>query len=339
MSTDLTHEVIRPFVGQGLVRSQTRGSLTIYSYTQSCMFERAWNPVTVACRGLILDHDNTVIARPWNKFFNYREPGCGEIPVGHTWNVFEKIDGSLIIAYWYEGRWNVATRGSFDNPYVDYAKTFLSTFGNLPTDLTYMFEVVLPPGTDPMPRAVKHDPGLYYLGARETHSGKDMGQFRSEYWPTFTARSYGEIDINQLAKWAETEEGQEGWVVRWSNGFRLKVKTAWYLKLFRAISQISEKHFRELYAEDCSSLVEGYTRILAEIPEELRAESEQILTKIQVETLRRLSKIDDSYQEVLNLFPFDRKQLANHIKTHPDKAYIFQKLDGKDIVRDLILKG
>lgn len=43
--------------------------LTVYNYTNSCQYTRAWTPVTTAARGLVVDDAGNVIARPWAKFF------------------------------------------------------------------------------------------------------------------------------------------------------------------------------------------------------------------------------------------------------------------------------
>ena len=47
--------------------------LWIYNYTPKCMYEKKWDNITMSCRGLILDKNGNVIARPFKKFFNYEE--------------------------------------------------------------------------------------------------------------------------------------------------------------------------------------------------------------------------------------------------------------------------
>lgn len=67
------------------------------------------------CRGIILDEadDWRVVARPFDKFFNYGEPHAAAIDWG-TARVQEKVDGSLCILYWYRDAWRVATSGAPD---------------------------------------------------------------------------------------------------------------------------------------------------------------------------------------------------------------------------------
>jgi hypothetical protein len=71
------------------------------------------HPIVRECRGIILDSANNwnVVAYPFNRFFNYGEP-CADKIDWSTARVQEKVDGSLIIMYYYDGKWHVATRGS-----------------------------------------------------------------------------------------------------------------------------------------------------------------------------------------------------------------------------------
>jgi len=71
------------------------------------------DPIVLECRGLILDsQDNwNVVAFPFTRFFNDGEFQAAKID-WNTARVYEKVDGTLIIMYWYEGKWRIATRGS-----------------------------------------------------------------------------------------------------------------------------------------------------------------------------------------------------------------------------------
>lgn len=73
------------------------------------------HPFVREARGLILDQnqDWKIIAYPFNRFFNFGESVADNIDWPSA-RVQEKIDGSLIIMYWYEYRWRVATKGSPD---------------------------------------------------------------------------------------------------------------------------------------------------------------------------------------------------------------------------------
>lgn len=67
------------------------------------------------CRGLILDEsrDWKVICNPYRKFFNYGEGHAAQIGWGSA-RVFEKLDGSAIFVWHYDGRWHASTTGTPD---------------------------------------------------------------------------------------------------------------------------------------------------------------------------------------------------------------------------------
>ena len=84
--------------------------LTIYNYTNRAQFDRVWNDTTRTCRGLIVHDDDTIVARPFRKFFNHGE--VDEIPGGPV-RVLDKLDGSMGVLYHDGDGWAIATRGSF----------------------------------------------------------------------------------------------------------------------------------------------------------------------------------------------------------------------------------
>lgn len=68
------------------------------------------NDITSECRGLILDNEYNIVSRSFDRFFNYGENGATFNP--STSVAYEKIDGSLIKIYNWEGVWYVSTRGT-----------------------------------------------------------------------------------------------------------------------------------------------------------------------------------------------------------------------------------
>jgi tRNA splicing ligase len=96
------------------VQKHPEVELYIYNYTPLTQFDRNWNEITLACRGLILDDKYRIVARPFPKFFNLEEHQLQEIPQ-EPFDVYSKLDGSLGILYWLKGKPRIATRGSFSS--------------------------------------------------------------------------------------------------------------------------------------------------------------------------------------------------------------------------------
>jgi tRNA splicing ligase len=73
------------------------------------------NPIVRQCRGIILDTSDNfqVISFPYEKFFNYCEGGAAKID-WKTARVTEKVDGSLMILYFYKDQWHISSSGTPD---------------------------------------------------------------------------------------------------------------------------------------------------------------------------------------------------------------------------------
>ena len=89
--------------------------LYIYNYTKQTEAEHVWNEATETCRGLILDKDMNIVARPFTKFFNYEELVEQHVNIPDLpFEVYEKLDGTLGIMYFANSDPYIATRGSFE---------------------------------------------------------------------------------------------------------------------------------------------------------------------------------------------------------------------------------
>lgn len=313
-------------VASGLLVRKTEGDLVLYNYTEKCQFDRLWDEYTLTARGLIVTIDGVVVARPFPKFFNLGESHCPPLPDA-PYIAFEKIDGSLGIWYHYEGQWRVATRGSLGNQFTDYARDYAHFLASFPRNWTVLTEICMPRELDGMVRAVNHHPGLYLLGAVNRIGGDDIDPTQIQAgWRGLLAESWHK-SIDQLLADAEGSTGAEGWVLRFANGLRVKIKTAWYMRLFRAISHLTEKHVKELAAD-------GGIGWLAEFPEEIRPEAEAIYAGILARYNERLGIITAAFEQ-FNC-P-DRKTFALSVKDHPERPYLFLLYDNREITKKLLL--
>ncbi|KAJ4456020.1 putative 2'-5' RNA ligase [Paratrimastix pyriformis] len=104
------------------------------------------------CRGLILDegHNWDVVAYPYSAFFDYDEKEA-ELDGPIDWasyRVFDKLDGSMMIMYEFNGQWQVASMNLPDGHGPVGQRTFAQLFWHLWRSSGY----VLPsPPTDPNP--------------------------------------------------------------------------------------------------------------------------------------------------------------------------------------------
>lgn len=89
--------------------------LWILNYSPKVQSKKFWDLYTESCRGLVIDGEGNIIARCMKKFKNLEEHDPSEIDMSQDFEIFEKMDGSMIEIFWYEAKstWIIASRGSF----------------------------------------------------------------------------------------------------------------------------------------------------------------------------------------------------------------------------------
>lgn len=99
----------------GIVAKQHPKYPALWQFKYDMIESPMGEPIVQECRGIVLDFDDDfkAVARPFDKFFNYGEGHAKPIDWS-TAKVQEKVDGSLIIMYWYDGVWQIATSGTPD---------------------------------------------------------------------------------------------------------------------------------------------------------------------------------------------------------------------------------
>jgi len=259
-------------VSNGFVNKKTNGDLTIYDYSHKCVMDGHWTPATLVARGLVVN-DERIVALPFPKFFNYSEtPNTPDLP----FKVHEKMDGSMGIIYYYNG-WKVNTRGSFDSDQAIWAINYLKEHANLElldTNVTYLVEIIYP--SNQIVVNYKGKSGLWLIGGYDNTTGEELcvdSLFESvggdddtvpcvfELAPVTTGKTIKELlDISKTLS-----KDEEGFVVRYDNGFRVKIKGDEYLKYHRIISGFSERNVCKFMG---SSNIPAINGLFGSLPEE-----------------------------------------------------------------------
>lgn len=219
------------------VQKHAEAELFIYNYTQLAQFENVWNEMTLQCRGLILDDKGNVVARPFGKFFNLGEQENQRIPAT-DFEVYEKMDGSLGILYWHDNQPYIATRGSFHSVQAQKAnemlqKQYAHILPQLNPAFTYLFEIIYPENRIVVNYGEREE--LVLLGVIETQTGieqplVDVGFPMVKKWE-------GLSDIYALKTLAE--DNREGFVIKFADGLRYKVKFEEYVRIHRIVTRVS----------------------------------------------------------------------------------------------------
>lgn len=232
----------------GLLYKQVHPTLplTIWNYTEKVQYEGLFDDVTLQTRGLVTDDKGNIVARPFRKFFNIEENK-------HTptleFDVYSKMDGSLGILFNYEGEWVFATRGSFTSDQAVKGMEMLSKYdynrlNRLNKSYTYLFEIIY--GENRI--VCQYDfEDVVLLAMVETNTGTEVDLHGEKHIRLrnlinnlgfLVVKKYDGIKDYSVLK-GMVKDNEEGFIVRFSNGDRMKVKGEEYLRLHKIMTNLS----------------------------------------------------------------------------------------------------
>lgn len=361
-------EVLQDYINQGLVDTSFHPEfpLVLFTYSRKCVREQTWDQVTTKCRGLIANTEtDDIVARPFEKFFNYGDPQAGlqltrgvcESPVpgnavifDEPNTIYEKMDGFLCTLYEWGGKYYIASKGSFDSPHAKWATATLNQRESL----------TLPPGYTPVFEGITKnlrivvDYGdreeLILLGLINIETGEELSHASLMTWASVNGFKTPDVFNITLAQANDNaissgSKNVEGYVAVWQRPgmtpFRLKIKYQDYLRIHRLVTGVSPKRVLE-------ALVNGWT---SELNEWTDASTpwfshfiEKWRTALNAKYLEYKTAASDAFDEAkkivmapriegkFDFFP-TRKQWAEEFKKHPEElhAILFAMLDGKNV--------
>lgn len=246
--------------------------LAVLNYTPQCQYGRLWDPVTMACRGLVVNTQTfKVEAWPLPKFFSLNETEVTKrenLPDG-PFRTFEKLDGCLgILVRSISGDLSVATRGSFIGEQARKGSALITAVDKkkVPNDTTLLFEVIY----HGQKRVLSYDfEGLVLLAAVDTETGQEWDwhhiKVLAKNLGLRVPQTYPFKTLDEVLRTKENlTETKEGFVLRYeSSGLRVKIKGDPYLDLHKIVYGISAKLVLE-------ALVCGnYEELATNVPEEV----------------------------------------------------------------------
>jgi RNA ligase len=351
-------------VDQQMLRCDDRGDLRIYTYTDNCTYTAAWNDITTHSRGIILNRSTgEVVARPFSKFFNMgerEETMERNLPWTEDYLVFEKMDGWLGILYRDKSEYCVATRGSFDGMGMgSWATQFLRRnhdLTGLPDEVTLVFEIVCPDTHIIVDYGGRE--ALVLLAAFNRHTGEEYEWDQVTEWATKFGFSLPRVfgnDVQACQALLTTHAGNEmeGFVIRFTNGLRVKIKGEDYKRRAAIISNLTPlaiwkamrddtltTDYREAIDADYIELYDQLTDALWDqyhvIDREIRTEFGRVCGSLLTEKGLILEGTGPSLASNL-----ERKEFALRVQSLgiQHKSAMFAMLDNKtDAVRNYIIK-
>lgn len=282
------------------------------------------------CRGMVVDVDRRqIVAWPYNKFWNHGEALADSIDWA-TARVQEKLDGSLMILYFVDGDWRVASSGhpTAAGSFGSEAYTFRDAFWQVALDLgidvfrldpaiTYMLELCHTPNRV----VVRHErPRLVLHGARALVTGRELARVELEALArAASCEVVREFPICSIADCLIAADAldplqQEGFVVVDAHFSRVKIKSPRYVILHHMKGEATPRRAVELWQT-------GETgELLAHFPEMAGT-----VTPIQDQLDSVAAQAVKDFYE--NRARPSRKEFALAIKDRPWATVLFRMLD------------
>jgi RNA ligase len=316
---------------RGLLFKQTHKTLplSIWNYTPEVQYGQLWDEITLACRGLVTDPKGNIVAKPFSKFFNIEE---NRHTPTQNFEVFEKMDGSLGIMFKYKGELVCATRGSFDSEQAKWMTKFATEYNYkdiIVDGFTYLFEIIYPENRIVVDYAGQER--LVLLGIIKTETGEEV-PYNDLFEGFDVVKKYdGVRDYSELKD--KVEQNAEGFVVRFSNGDRMKIKGEEYLRLHKIMTNISTTGIWEHL-----STGGDINELLKDVPDEFYKKVKEYADLLKY----GYYQVSEHCGKAHNYFRYGKygdreveptkKEFAHHVMTYghpPYRAVMFAMWDGK----------
>jgi hypothetical protein len=333
----------------------------IPSYLIIPAIDAKWNKTNLHYRSLIISKETSeILSSGWPKFFNCGEkPDCYPDPNKYDdWNIQEKLDGSLLIVDYVNGKFNMRTRGTpsyiNQNNFKDFEllKEYhpdIVSYLEENNHLSLLLEIVTPNNIivirTPMVR-------FYLLGAIDKTNLKplpikkveDISQDLKIPMPEVYSFDNLEETIKTVKEW----KGKEGIVISYNNNQnRIKIKSDWYCWIHKIKSKLnSESNLIEFYVnEGLPSYKKFYNIIKNNFDWELAEQMKNEISRM-VDCGKKVKKIITGMYGFIDTIKHysTRKEQAQQIISsygggqNNRESMLFNLLDGKDLSKDQLMK-
>lgn len=325
------------------IRVKEDNGLCIMNYLPGSDFS---DPVVQEARGIIIDAANAdVVCWPFRKFGNWFETYADEI----DWKsavVQEKIDGSIIKLYFWNGEWRWATNSMIDageasaettgkkfSDMIRAADNYADIpFSDLDKDRTYIFELVSP---ETMIVIEYPYTRLFHTGTRSRMTGKEYDEDIGIVKPKVFGGGKGLEEYTEYVRTLNrdgTNPEYEGFVVVDKNWNRVKIKSPEYLAMHKLINNgnMSENRIVKAVFEKDDEIREIAMRCRSN--RERWENTEKGLIELEKKINCYMAYARGVYEEVLH----DRKSFANAIKNDPLSHFGFAAAGNERTASELL---
>ena len=331
-------EQLRQHEKEGWIKSQKHPTLPliIWNYTEQTQYADRWDVVTTLCRGLVTDTQGEIVAHPFRKFFNYSQlKAWNKVPQGN-FKVLEKLDGSYIQVFTYNDELIVSSKGSFTSDQATMATDIIFQEGV--ADLfnpsyNYIFELIHPQNRIVLDYGKREE--LVLLGIIDKRGTEIEIDGSSFSMPKEFTKSE---DISWEDFHKIIEDNQEGFVVKFDSGDRMKIKSDEYLRLHKIVTQTTSKDIWLALKEN-----RDLRELIERVPDEFLNWVYQKIGELTVAYRTIERQVEKDYQYGVHIGKFaqgwdqdvyavvSRKDTALYINTCMYPKLMFKLLDNNEL--------
>ena len=321
--------------------------LFIWNYSETTQFKRLWDNVTLQCRALVTDTNGNIVARSFPKFFNE-----DEVPykATKTWKAYEKLDGSLGLLFFFRGEWIFSSRGSFTSEQARKGRQILEDqhggiFSRLEKNVAYTFEIIYPGNRIVVDYGQEEK--VVFLAAFDRAGVEHTDEARAVMVhagvPVVREVSFPpETTLRDLL--GHDRLNEEGYVVQFTDGKRVKIKFPRYVALHKIMSNVTHEFVLQCYKDRVKALGADDLPALEDtpavsVPDELQLWVKQVWDRIAAEHARLRSDFEVEYHNAhaaavkesgkLAKGFYNRGVFARVAASSCYKSAMFARLDGR----------
>jgi len=313
-------DTLQKYYEDGLLLRQTHPvyPLYIWNYSTKVQIDKLWDEVTLQCRGLITDFDGNIVARCIPKFFNLEEHHPDEIPKGEPYTITEKMDGSYLNIFYYDNKWLVSSRGSFTSEQAvrgtELLKNYNTEYGLIP-EFSYVAELIVPENRIVVDYGDIEKIVIITTFNVQTGVEGSIQEMTSEGFDIVKTHT-DLINESFILLKDNIDDNAEGYVVKFKNGFMIKIKGEEYVRLHYILTQISNRDIWKL-AKDGGELSDLMTDVPDEFYDWAKTTYDDLLFKFN--ELKK--QVEDEFWDLI-----DRKKYAEKVKSSKIKHLLFNRL-------------
>lgn len=332
---------------QGLMKTRLSpcGNLRVACYSQKAQFEKAWDYYTTTCRGIVIEETTgEVKGMCLPKFFNLNEveeTKLANLPWNEDYEIFDKVDGSLLTVFEYNDVPWMTTKCSFTTIYSDFAYKQLDELHlGLPKNITLAGEVRLPDELETMRRVTDKEPGIYFFAAFDRDTGEELPFSYLEELkllePKLILVDKYDWDLKELSETFYSHKETEGYVIKFANGLRVKFKTAWYLYLNRLLAELGDGEKSRKFVKGMIKMYEDDSEWIANMPDELYVELTELADKVREDYRLAITQVETEVLAGRALYGDSIKDFALSIQNHPYRSQCFCCWKGQEYKEKLL---